>query len=196
MAAMIKFGKKKSYFNAKILIIIVSAKFLLLMGILIFVNKNKELNPDLHGRNTGEISPVWLGVQVLLIDKTVAENFNIPFRRGILVRRVIDGSPAEKAGMAKGDIIRAIGRKRVRDTLQLRDIINKMLPEQEIRVVYIRKKKTRTARIRLEKPPAKFLTDVGSRLVYGVFPVVIPPTDKPYPYFYFGEEESECPEDE
>jgi len=88
----------------------------------------------------------------------------------------------------------------MRNTLQLRKIISKMSPGQKARVVYIRNMKTKTVYVRLEQPPSDTLIDRNAQLVYGVYPAVIPPTDMPYPYFYFGEEreerENELPENE
>ena len=37
---------------------------------------------------------VWLGIEVLPIDPTVAKNFGLRFHHGLLIRSVINGSPA------------------------------------------------------------------------------------------------------
>lgn len=192
--------KKILIFSAKILLLIIFIKVLILVFIVSLTRKNETQISASLVQNRAGFSHVWLGIQVLPIDKTVVKNFNLPFHRGLLVRRVISGSPAAKAGVIRGDVIRRIGNIRMRDTLQLRKIISKMSPGQKVRVVYIRNMKTKTVYVRLEQPSSDTLIDRNAQLVYGVYPAVIPPTDKPYPYFYFGEEieerENELPENE
>jgi len=180
--------KKILIFSAKILLLIIFIKVLILVFIVSLTRKNETQISASLAQNRAGLSHVWLGIQVLPIDKTVVKNFNLPFHRGLLVRKVISGSPTAKAGIMRGDVIRRIGNKRIIHSLQLRKIISKMSPGQEVRMVYIRDMRRRTVYVRLEQPPSNFLIDVNAQLVYGVYPAVIPPTDRPYPYFYFGEE--------
>ena len=130
-------------------------------------------------------APVWLGVRVIPIDKTVAGNFNLAYKRGLLVRNVVPGSPADKAGIIDNDIIRRIEDIRLINTGQLKTYIRTKSPGQKTRIVYIRGITTITTCATLELSQ---IVDPNSRLVYGVYPVAAPPTNKPYPYFYFGDE--------
>lgn len=191
---------KKKFINRNTLLLIILIKILILIVIISLIKKNDSRISSAPIQNRTSSLPVWLGIQVLPIDKTVVKNFNLPFYRGLLVRKVISGSPAAEAGVMRGDVIRRIGNTRMRDTLQLRKIISKMSPGQKVRVVYIRNMKTKTVYVRLEQPLSDTLIDRNAQLVYGVYPAVIPPTDIPYPYFYFGEEreerENELPENE
>jgi len=191
---------KKKFINRNTLLLIILVKILILIVIISLIRKNQTLTSASSIQNRISTLPVWLGIQVLPIDKKVAKDINLPFQRGLLVRKVISGSPAAEAGVKRGDIIRRVGNIRMRETLQLRKIISKMLPGQKVRVVYIRNMKTKTVYVRLEQPPSDTLIDRNAQLVYGVYPAVIPPTDIPYPYFYFGaeieENENELPENE
>ena len=135
-------------------------------------------------------TPVWLGVQVITVDSKVAKNFNLHCRRGILVRRVIDSSPAEKAGLEQGDVIRRIGHTRVVNTFQFKKMIDKILPGQKKRIVIRRNRVKKTLYAKLEPRPF-IITDSNAELVSGFVPVASPPVNKPYPYFYFGEEREE-----
>jgi len=47
----------------------------------------------------------WLGIVGLSLSADIAEYYNLPLRRGVLVTKVTDGSPAQHAGMIMGDII-------------------------------------------------------------------------------------------
>jgi hypothetical protein len=130
-------------------------------------------------------APVWLGVRVIPLDKTVSENFNLAYKRGLLVRNVVPGSPADEAGIIEGDIIRRIEDIQLINTGQLKTYIRTKSPGQKARIVYIRGITTITTCATLELSQ---IIDPNSRLVYGAYPVSAPPTNKPYPYFYFGDE--------
>ena len=137
--------------------------------------------------------PVWLGIRVLPIDKTVAENFSLCYKRGLLVRSVIPGSPAGLAGITEGDIIRRIEDFQLINTVQLKEYISTKSPGQKARIVYIRDKTTITTCVTFESSQ---LIDPNTRLIYGVYPMAAPPTNKPYPYFYFGDENKPNEKDE
>lgn len=163
--------------------------FLVILSVITFylVVKNNK---------TPGTNPVWLGIQVLSIDDAVSKNFNLIYKRGLLVRNVIAGSPADDAGIIKGDIIRRIGYKEMINTDQLKIYLRKKSPGQRITIVYIRDGDgiTTTTYALLEETPR---IDPNTKLIYGTYPVMIPPTNKPYPYFYFGDEgEYEPPEKE
>ncbi|MEM3697059.1 MAG: trypsin-like peptidase domain-containing protein [Candidatus Bathyarchaeia archaeon] len=47
----------------------------------------------------------WLGIIGLSITEEMARYYDLPVEHGVLVTRVVDGSPADRVGMAVGDII-------------------------------------------------------------------------------------------
>ena len=55
-----------------------------------------------------------LGVEVRAITPEIARQLNLRTAEGVIVARVEDGSPAEEAGMQRGDVIREINRQKVR----------------------------------------------------------------------------------
>lgn len=109
----------------------------------------------------------WLGVQVLPIDRTVEENFNLVYKRGLLVQNVIPGSPAGEAGIIEGDIIRRTGSMQLLNTGQLKTYIRNKLPGQKIRIVYIRGEITMTTYATLELSP---ISGPDTNLVHGIYP--------------------------
>jgi S1-C subfamily serine protease len=59
----------------------------------------------------------WLGAHTLTpVKKDLADYFKLGDRRGVVVGRVVDGSPAEKAGLKAEDIILAVDGKDVKGT--------------------------------------------------------------------------------
>ncbi|MHC8441970.1 MAG: trypsin-like peptidase domain-containing protein [Candidatus Eutrophobiaceae bacterium] len=56
-------------------------------------------------RDTGFVNRGWLGVQVQNVTAELAESFQMKTPRGALVAKVVEGSPAEQAGLMEGDIL-------------------------------------------------------------------------------------------
>jgi serine protease Do len=54
-----------------------------------------------HGISTRPL----LGIVGLSLSEEISRYYNLPLRRGVLVTKVADGSPAQNAGMIMGDII-------------------------------------------------------------------------------------------
>lgn len=71
--------------------------------------------------------------------------------KGARITEVVEGSPAEKAGLQKGDIITKVEDKEVTDPSILATVIRSFKPEQEVTVSYLRGKKKHTAKVLLGK---------------------------------------------
>jgi serine protease Do len=63
----------------------------------------------------GEVREVWIGVRIQEIPATLAESLELSSTDGVIVASVDEGSPAEHAGLARGDVILRIGTERVRN---------------------------------------------------------------------------------
>lgn len=56
-------------------------------------------------KSTGHVQRGWLGVQIQDVSRELAESFGMDIPEGALVSKVIQGSPAQKAGLKVGDVI-------------------------------------------------------------------------------------------
>jgi serine protease Do len=63
----------------------------------------------------GEVRAVWVGVRIQEIPAALAESMDLESRDGVIVASVDPGSPAEKAGIRRGDVIRSIADERIRN---------------------------------------------------------------------------------
>jgi serine protease Do len=67
----------------------------------------------------GRVVRGYLGVGIQAVTSDIAEQFKLSSARGALVTDVTPGSPAEKAGIIRGDVIRQLNGYEVKDTMAL-----------------------------------------------------------------------------
>lgn len=87
-------------------------------------------------RNFGHITGGYLGVTVSEVDQETSELYGLP--QGVLVRDVMPGSCAEKAGMRSQDIIINLGGNEVKNLNGLSRALNKCKAGQEVIVTVYR----------------------------------------------------------
>jgi Do/DeqQ family serine protease len=84
------------------------------IGFAIPINKAQKIINDLI--HYGEVIPAWIGITVQDIDDSLATYLKIPTdnrrrHKGVMVKAVQAGSPAQKSGIKKGDIFLSIENK-------------------------------------------------------------------------------------
>ena len=67
----------------------------------------------------GRVIRGYLGVAIQPVTKDIAEQFKLDSAHGALVTDVTPGSPAEKAGIIRGDVIRKVNGYDIKDTISL-----------------------------------------------------------------------------
>jgi len=106
----------------------------------------------------------WLGIQMQILTKEMAAYWDLKGKYGIIINKVLSGSPAEKAGLKAGDIILSFENLPIdsydkKNLDILRDYIRN-LPEGNITAQILRKNKAREAIIYLESAPkSRFLAE-------------------------------------
>lgn len=97
----------------------------------------------------GQKSDTWLGVYAQTIDEDLMEAFGLDHNRGAIIKQVIPGSPADKAGLVQGDIIIKLGDKVLNDSDDLSKTVREMNPGDEVDILIVRdgKKKTIAAKL-------------------------------------------------
>ena len=74
---------------------------------------------------SGPWGTYWIGIMPRPIDKEVAEKFNVKVGSGVVVAQVMPGSPAAKAGLAKGDIILSVVGEKISHIKELAEAVLK-----------------------------------------------------------------------
>jgi len=80
----------------------------------------------------------FLGVYVFDINKYLKRLYNLSQDKGVVVGLVIDGSPAKKAGLLKGDIILSINLKRINSSFDFYNEVKKFKIGQIVNINILR----------------------------------------------------------
>lgn len=83
-------------------------------------------------RSAGRVIRGRIGVDPIDVSKEVAEAIGLGKPMGALVRRVVDGSPAEKAGVEGGDVITRFDAKSVEKAADLRRVVGATKPGSKV----------------------------------------------------------------
>jgi serine protease Do len=70
-------------------------------------------------QNGRVINRPWIGISYVKITRQLAQYYRLPTTQGVLIADVQTHSPADVAGLRKGDIIEAIDGKRIDDTVEI-----------------------------------------------------------------------------
>lgn len=117
------------------------------VGFAVPVNMAKESLPQLQQK--GKVSRGWLGIGIQDLSQELAETFNVPEQKGVLISQVFAESPAEKAGIKTGDIVVAVDGKAVEDARSLTRRIGTYAPNTKITLQALREKKPITFTVML-----------------------------------------------
>jgi len=105
----------------------------------------------------GKVIRGWFGASIQALTPELAKIFNLKNERGALVADVFEGSPAEKAGLKRGDVIIEFNSKEIDEPLYLRNIVANTLPKTEVTLKIIRKGKADMVKGTIEELPAETL---------------------------------------
>jgi serine protease Do len=134
------------------------------VGFAIPINMARAVMDELISE--GKVTRGHLGVWIQDLNEELAETFGVDENKGALVTDVIKDSPAEKAGIERGDVIIDFNGKEVEDSTRLRNIVAATNPDTEVEVTVIRDGKPETVTVTIgtlasEEPKETVLTGLG-----------------------------------
>ena len=86
----------------------------------------------------GKVVRGWLGVSIQKITPELSKQFNVNGDSGVLVSDAVENSPAEKAGIRRGDIIIEYDGKKTDEPSQIRNMVANTLPGEERTLTILR----------------------------------------------------------
>lgn len=103
---------------------------------------------------TPRLPSAFLGVEIISVDAVIAEQLGIHDGHGVLVNSVVADSPADQAGLQRGDVIAALNSQATRDVDTFRSIMATLGPGDAVRITYVRDGKKARVYVQLAESPA------------------------------------------
>lgn len=125
------------------------------IGFAIPVNAAKTIIPQL--RDTGRVVRGWIGVAVQEVSQDLADSFGLKKAGGALITDVQNGSPAQKAGLQRGDIILEVNGDPLKNLADLPKKVAELPVGGKAQLTLFRDGRQKAASVIIgtqEKPPA------------------------------------------
>jgi serine protease Do len=101
----------------------------------------------------------WLGVQLQDVTRSVSRAMGLKSGAGALIADVVDGSPADEAGLQDGDVVTKFNGKSVRDASDLTDMVRGQKPGSEVKLTAMRDGTAKTFKVKLGDLADQSMTD-------------------------------------
>ncbi|VAW64443.1 HtrA protease/chaperone protein [hydrothermal vent metagenome] len=106
-------------------------------------------------KEKGSVSRGWLGVYIQEITYELAQSFDLDKPVGALVSQVIDGSPADKAGLQAGDVILSFNSQLIIDSSDLPPLVGGVPVDSTAKVNVLRNGEEKTLSVVIEELPGE-----------------------------------------
>jgi serine protease Do len=121
------------------------------IGFSIPSNMAKRIYTELVAR--GKITRGWLGVSIQPLTPELAKSFGLKEPRGVLIADVVKDSPADKAGLASGDVLMEFDSKKVDAPQDLQKVVAVTAPGKGVPMKVWRDKGEKMLEIKVGETP-------------------------------------------
>lgn len=131
------------------------------IGFAIPANRVKDIMDQLISK--GRVVRGWVGVEIVGVNEVVARQFGLSAAQGVLVNQVVSGSPAEKGGVRRGDVLTEVNGVSIKKPDDLADFVGGLPPKSKLTLRVIRDQKPLTlSLVTIEMPPEVSLDESPS----------------------------------
>jgi len=122
------------------------------IGFAIPINLVKQVMESII--KNGEVTRGWIGVEPQNLSSELISSMRLPKNtHGILVAGVLDGGPANNAGLKPGDVLVSLNNESINDVRELLNRVAGIEPGTEVSCKVIRKDKELSMSIKISKRP-------------------------------------------
>jgi S1-C subfamily serine protease len=125
------------------------------LGFAVPVDQAKDLLSELRAGGTKGPSVAFLGIEGVSLTPAIAEAYGLLPTTGVVVSRVVAGSPAEVAGLLPGDVVVAIAGTPITDATRLDQLIARSDVGQSLQFQVVRGADTTTFSVTLASEPQR-----------------------------------------
>ena len=97
----------------------------------------------------GTVVELWVGIEYQELNKDIARHLDSPVGEGLLISDIADDSPAQKAGLMRGDIVLKIGGRKVRTLDEANEAIQLSRENRECTFSIVRNGKSQDVLVKL-----------------------------------------------
>jgi serine protease Do len=123
------------------------------LGFAIPVSELQKILPDL--KRYGRVPRPWLGVLVQPMNSAIARSLGLRSPQGALVLNLVQGSPASRIGLQRGDVIIAVNEQKVQEPLDLERSLGLERPKEQVSITLLRDGRKMTLKLKLEELPRR-----------------------------------------
>lgn len=95
----------------------------------------------------------YLGVYAKNVSSENMAQFGLSRVQGVAIEKIVEGSPAEKAGLMNGDVIVSFNGEKITSVRKLTRLVREVAPEHTVRIEVLRNGDQRTFDVTLAKRP-------------------------------------------
>lgn len=125
------------------------------MGLSFAIPINVAVDVVKQLKETGHVTRGWLGILIQDINRELAESFGMKKPMGAVVLKVLDGSPAAKAGFKVGDVVIEFEGKKIERSSDLPIAVGSTQVGSHVKVKVIREGKTKTLSVTIAELPSE-----------------------------------------
>ena len=122
------------------------------IGFAIAIDTAKKIANEIV--TTGHATHPFVGVNYLALSPAAAAQLNVTATQGALIESVVDGSPAQDAGLQKGDIVTKIDGKELTTESAFAEVIDSHKPGDVVSLTVERNGKEMTVKVTLGTRPS------------------------------------------
>ncbi|MBI4456003.1 MAG: PDZ domain-containing protein [Acidobacteria bacterium] len=102
----------------------------------------------------------YLGIHLRDVRSNDVSNLKLPSEDGVVVEKVLSGSPAAEAGLQQNDVIVEFNNERIHSAVQLRRLVWETLPGRSVLLAAIREGRRKSFNVKMVEGPRQFLPGI------------------------------------